>query len=98
MSKEKVFLALTEKQKYLPCRDVTYMEDFFITNLTGDQPETPAVAEAKTLCAHCPILAQCRAEGIRIQDKWAVYGGLSPADRDDLLRQQELKEELRLAA
>lgn len=97
MSKEKVFLALTEKQKYLPCRDVTYMEDFFITNLTGDQPETPAVAEAKTLCAHCPILKECRAEGIRTQEKWAVMGGLSPADRDEI-NQENNQENQELAA
>lgn len=89
MTDSQGFVRLTKTQKYLPCRDRTYTEKFFLATNTVGQDEPAGMAEAKQLCSHCPIFWECQAEGIRIQDKWGVYGGLSPADRAALLEQEQ---------
>lgn len=92
MSEAQEFMRLTDKTKYLPCRDTTYTENFFVAYAYAapeKHEDTASTQLAKELCSHCPIMEQCRAEGIRIQDKWSVYGGLSPADREELLEQEQ---------
>lgn len=36
-------------------------------------------AEAKTVCAGCPVIDDCRLAGRR--ERWGVWGGLSPTER-----------------
>ena len=45
---------------------------------------SPAVqAECKAVCAHCPVLAQCRSYGLNKGcDESGVWGGLSKNERD----------------
>lgn len=36
---------------------------------------------AKQVCAECPVRAQCAEAGRELDDPWAIYGGLTPAER-----------------
>lgn len=40
---------------------------------------------AKALCRECPVLTQCRTHALEIAEPFGVWGGLSEADRHDLL-------------
>lgn len=40
---------------------------------------------AKALCARCPVQPQCRTHALTVQEPYGVWGGLSAADRDQLL-------------
>jgi WhiB family redox-sensing transcriptional regulator len=43
-------------------------------------------AEAKAICAKCPVLTQCRSFFLQEEwnlDKWGVFGGLTPAERKE---------------
>lgn len=39
-------------------------------------------SRAKRICADCPVLARCREEAFRLDDQFAVLGGLTPDERD----------------
>lgn len=45
-------------------------------------------ARAKQICAGCPVLAQCRAHALAVQEPYGVWGGLSEAERDLIVRNQ----------
>jgi WhiB family redox-sensing transcriptional regulator len=44
-----------------------------------------AEAEAKAICARCPVLLQCRDFALATAQEWGVWGGLSEAERSALL-------------
>lgn len=50
---------------------------------TGRAPRR--VAEAKTACASCPVVAQCLADAARTGDTDAIRGGMTWPERRDLL-------------
>ena len=43
-------------------------------------------ARAKAICADCPVVAECLAFAIKRGDKDSVAGGLTPKERDALIR------------
>lgn len=45
------------------------------------------IAEAKQICAGCPVLAQCREFGMTQPE--GIWGGMTPADRRRARQQQE---------
>lgn len=38
-------------------------------------------AEAKAICSTCPVIVQCRAEAIRTEQQYGVWGGIDFADK-----------------
>ncbi len=40
---------------------------------------------AKALCARCPVIEQCRAHALTVQEPYGVWGGLSESERHLLL-------------
>lgn len=42
---------------------------------------------AKALCARCPVIEQCREHALRVQEPYGVWGGLSEAERHQLIHQ-----------
>ena len=40
---------------------------------------------AKSYCARCPVLEQCRAHALAVREPYGVWGGLNPAERDALV-------------
>jgi WhiB family transcriptional regulator, redox-sensing transcriptional regulator len=41
---------------------------------------------AKEICASCPVLELCRRHALEVHEPYGVWGGLSEAERDDLVR------------
>src|SRR3954468_23483912 len=46
-------------------------------------------AQAKQICASCPVLAQCRAHSLAVHEPYGVWGGLSEFERDVIVRRQD---------
>lgn len=42
-------------------------------------------AAAKAVCATCPVLLTCREHALAAREPYGVWGGLSEADREQLL-------------
>lgn len=40
---------------------------------------------AKSICAHCPVLADCRRHALTVHEPYGVWGGLSESERAGLL-------------
>ena len=43
-------------------------------------------ARAKQICQTCPVLEQCRRHAMAVQEPYGVWGGLSEAERDEIVR------------
>lgn len=41
--------------------------------------------EAKAICASCPVVDPCRAHALAVREPYGVWGGLSEAERTQLL-------------
>ena len=41
-------------------------------------------AKAKAICATCPVTRQCLNWALSIAEPYGVWGGTTPADRDDI--------------
>ena len=39
-------------------------------------------AAAKSVCATCPVIRQCRAHSLSVREPYGVWGGLSEEDRE----------------
>lgn len=46
-------------------------------------------ARAKQICAGCPVLVQCRAHVLAVQEPYGVWGGLSESERDLIVRSRQ---------
>jgi len=46
-------------------------------------------AQAKQICASCPVLTQCRAHALAVREPYGVWGGLSEAERDVIVRRRD---------
>lgn len=47
------------------------------------------VAQAKAICATCPVLVQCREHALTVREPYGVWGGLSEEERDALYRRMD---------
>ncbi|TXS35100.1 WhiB family transcriptional regulator [Streptomyces sp. t39] len=62
------------------CRDEP--ASLFLAELTGRQAEgtvRKSWEEAKQVCAHCPVMAECRRDSLG--ERYGVWGGLDPQER-----------------
>lgn len=46
-------------------------------------------ARAKQICGTCPVLEQCRRHALAVHEPYGVWGGLSEAERDVIVRHQD---------
>ena len=69
------------------CRDVD-PELFYPAGTDG--PALLRIAEAKTVCAQCPVRAECLAWAMAHGEDYGVWGGLSEDERRTL-RQWEIR-------
>lgn len=42
-------------------------------------------AQAKTFCAQCPVIEQCREHSLRVKEPYGVWGGLTEEERRTIL-------------
>ncbi len=43
-------------------------------------------ARAKQVCRTCPVLEECRRHALAVHEPYGVWGGLSEAERDEIIR------------
>jgi WhiB family transcriptional regulator, redox-sensing transcriptional regulator len=43
---------------------------------------------AKRICLRCPVLGECTAYALAADERYGVWGGLTPAERDRLRRRR----------
>jgi WhiB family redox-sensing transcriptional regulator len=48
-------------------------------------PALIQIAEAKAVCARCPVLAECRRDALTAHEPFGIWGGLTVEERDALL-------------
>ncbi|GAB3237426.1 WhiB family transcriptional regulator [Kineosporia babensis] len=39
---------------------------------------------AKSVCARCPVLAQCRSHALQVREPYGVWGGLTEDERESI--------------
>ena len=67
-------------------------EVFFPAGYDWETPQNARRArEAKNICHGCPVVNECLKDGLDKRDKWAILGGLTPHERDLLMRSQTRK-------
>ena len=45
-------------------------------------------AAAKSICARCPVIAECAAHALAVREPYGVWGGLSEDDREVIYRRR----------
>lgn len=60
-------------------------EMFFLESERGQTREV-RVAEAKRVCAACPVMLSCREHGLKAQEPYGIWGGLTVRERETQLR------------
>ncbi len=73
-----------EWQLYAACRGMDG-ESFFHPEGERGRARADREARAKQICVHCPVLEQCRRHALATEEPYGVWGGLSEADRVQLL-------------
>jgi WhiB family redox-sensing transcriptional regulator len=64
---------------------------FFAPNYFEKREDKDArEAQAKVLCARCPVSEPCLEYALRVRDPHGVWGGLNELERRRLLRTREL--------
>lgn len=58
---------------------------FFLESERGRTRQV-RVAEAKTVCAVCPVMLSCREHGLNAQEPYGIWGGLTVQERETQLR------------
>ena len=59
------------------CRGLT---DLMYSTLPED------VTQAKALCARCPVIIRCAVDAVRRHERYGVWGGWSPTEREALIK------------
>lgn len=64
------------------------MDSLFFFHPDGERGPARArrEARAKAICGACPVLAQCRRHALAVQEPYGIWGGLSEAERDSIIR------------
>jgi WhiB family transcriptional regulator, redox-sensing transcriptional regulator len=53
-----------------------------------DEDEDFEGAEAKAICAMCPVAVECLEHAIAVREKFGVWGGLTPKERRRIIRRR----------
>ncbi len=52
-------------------------------------PREEREASAKAICRSCPVVQECLAHSLAVQESYGVWGGLSEGERQTVLAQPE---------
>ncbi|TYK43060.1 WhiB family transcriptional regulator [Actinomadura decatromicini] len=86
----------TEWRRSAACRDVD-PEVFFPDAASGSAPDPVSdpvsdgkrrIAQAKAVCAGCPVQQECRREAVERREPVGIWGGTTPQQRAALRRKQ----------
>ena len=67
------------------CADIPCEVFFPDTRTTGDP-----YAEARTICAGCPVVAECLEDALN-HEEWGMRGGLTPDELHSLRRKRQME-------
>ncbi|UZJ24935.1 WhiB family transcriptional regulator [Rhodococcus antarcticus] len=72
------------------CRGV---DSSFFFHPDGERGPARAQREsrAKAMCARCPVLEQCRAHALAVQEPYGIWGGMSESERESAVRTKNRK-------
>lgn len=73
-----------EWQEAGSCRSLPTDMFFHPENERGPRRKAREVA-AKAVCGACPVIAQCRAHALSVQEPYGIWGGLSEDERTEIL-------------
>ncbi|MGC1208383.1 MAG: WhiB family transcriptional regulator, partial [Ornithinimicrobium sp.] len=68
------------------CRQVD--PDLFFAESERGPTRTALIVAAKAVCEACPVMRVCREHGLRAQEPFGIWGGLTEAERASTLRRQ----------
>ena len=71
---------LWEWQVHGACRGMDSARFFYPEGERGPRRERREEA-AKEICAHCPVLIDCRAHALQVQEPYGIWGGLTEHER-----------------
>lgn len=74
-------LDLWSWQNRSACRDMD-TELFFAGDVARGAPKRAYEAAAKTVCATCPVISQCLAWALSVNEPHGIWGGLNPEERE----------------
>lgn len=74
-------------QLYGACRSV---DSSLFFHPEGERGPARAAREeaAKAVCQRCPVIGQCLRHALKTREPYGVWGGLSEAERDELIAGQ----------
>lgn len=79
-----------EWQQSGACRDLP-SEMFFHPDGERGPSRRNRENSAKAICASCPVIQQCRAHALTVQEPYGIWGGLSEEERLYILENTERK-------
>lgn len=65
------------------CKDKDVDPDWFFPERTAAE----AAKEAKNVCFVCPVTVDCLRWAFEIEDEWAVLGGTTPRERNQMRKE-----------
>lgn len=60
-------------------------EVFFSPDRERGSARANREARAKQVCRGCPVRVRCRVHALTVREPYGVWGGLSAAERDDIM-------------
>lgn len=72
-------------QLHAACRDLDSAV-FFHPEYKRGPVKMARETRAKQVCAGCPVIEACRRHALSVQEPYGVWGGLTTAERAELLR------------
>lgn len=88
-SEGKAFLQLVVTDNKPACATVEPELFFPSYTIGGDGDHREQLA--KSVCARCPIISQCLEFAFHTNDKWAILGGMTPAERESVRRNNQYR-------
>jgi WhiB family redox-sensing transcriptional regulator len=54
-------------------------------------------ANAKAICATCPVIKQCATHALAVREPYGIWGGLSEDDRERIYARQKIRATIAIA-
>lgn len=91
MSRDVSLLQVSAGYQWVGPEREPWMDDALCTQVDPEAffpPKGGSNRDAKKLCAECPVRAECLAYALENDERFGIWGGLSPRDRRRLQRKQ----------
>ncbi len=82
----KLVVVVDENQQAQKPACSTVEPELFFPNFRSQEEGERTEELAKAVCQRCPITSQCLEFAFHTNDKWAILGGMTPAERESIRR------------